>query len=163
MMRIMLIRLDVAAGVFGPGQQGVAPRLPRSLPSKLPTSPRMPAHGVEEFGLGPSLSAVCAYRDLTDLGLPRPCGAENRVDLVRGQHFVNAWPGDLGFEFHLSQRAPHGLSVQVLPVAVVGGLPVTAKRLTHGLDVRQPFDGSHAIMTGDNGAHRISMIQREVP
>src|SRR5258708_17108729 len=28
--------------------------------------------------------------------------------------------------------------------------------------MRQPLDGSHAIITGDNGAHRVSVIQWEI-
>src|SRR6267154_371776 len=68
-VRVMLIRLDVTVRIFGPGQQGVSPRLPRRQPIKLPTSPCMPLNGVEEFCLGPGLPAVRAHRDPRYLGL----------------------------------------------------------------------------------------------
>src|SRR4051794_22691061 len=90
-VRVMLLRLDVTVRIFGPGQQGVSPRLPRRKPIKPPTSPRMPLNGVEELRLGPGLPAVRAHRDPRYLGLARPRGAENRVDLVRGKRFVNPW------------------------------------------------------------------------
>jgi hypothetical protein len=41
-------------------------------------------------------------------------------------------------------------------------LPVTMKPLSYSVDARQPFDGRHSIVTGDNGAHRISMILRKI-
>src|SRR5437660_5032454 len=78
-VRVMLLRLDAAVRTFGPGQQGVSPRLPRRQPIKLPTSPRIPLNGVEEFGLGPGLPTVRAHRDPRYLGLARPPGAGNGV------------------------------------------------------------------------------------
>src|SRR5260370_14006630 len=118
-VRVMLIRLGATVRIFGPGQQDVSPRLLRSVPIKLPTSPRIPLNGVEEFCLGPGLPTVRAHRDLRYLGLARPGSAGNRVHLVRGKRFVNSWSGDLGLQLHLSQRAPHGLSIQLIPASVV--------------------------------------------
>src|SRR5260370_30834127 len=62
-VRVMLVRLDATVRIFGPGEQGVLPRLPWRKPIKLPTSPRMPLDRVEEFCLGPGLPAVRAQRD----------------------------------------------------------------------------------------------------
>ena len=70
--------------------------------------------------------------------------------------------GDLGFHLHLPQRASNGLSLDVVPVPVVRRLPVASKRLPHGSDPRQPFDGSHAVMTGDDRANGIPMILWQV-
>src|SRR6266849_5775971 len=75
---VMLVRLDVAVRIFGSGQQGVLPRLLRCQPIKLPTPPRMPLNGVEEFCLGPGLPTVRAHRDPRDLGLARPRSAGDR-------------------------------------------------------------------------------------
>jgi hypothetical protein len=36
------------------------------------------------------------------------------------------------------------------------------KLLSYSVDTREPFDGSHSVMTGDNRAHRISVIQRKI-
>src|SRR5258708_20102664 len=94
-VRVMLIRLDATVRIFGPGQQGVSARLPRRKPIKLPTSPRMPLNGVDEFCLGPGLPTVCAHRDPRYLGLPCPRSAGNRVNLVRGKRLVNTWSDDL--------------------------------------------------------------------
>ena len=41
------------------------------------------------------------------------------VALANCERFVNTWPGDFRFELHFSQRAPHGLSIQIIPVSVV--------------------------------------------
>src|SRR5439155_17788939 len=57
---------------------------------------------------------------------------------------------------------PHGLSVLVIPVAVVRGLPVALKRLSYGMDTRQPLDGRHSVVTGNDCAHGIAMILRKV-
>src|SRR6266481_1092713 len=91
---VVLVRLDVPVRIFGPGQEGVLPRLLRRQPIKLPTSPRMPLNGVDEFCLGPSLPPVRAHRDPRDLGLARPRSAGNRVDLVRGKRLVHTWSRD---------------------------------------------------------------------
>src|SRR5262249_39024783 len=103
---------------------------------ELPTSPRIPLSGVEEFCLGPGLSTIRAHRDLRDLGLARPRRAENRVGLVRGERFIHTWPGDLGLHLHLAQRAAHGFALYIIPVSIVGRLPVSLKRLAHGVDMR---------------------------
>src|SRR6266851_10191181 len=100
-VRVMLVRLDATVRIFGPGQQDVLPRLPRRKPIKLPTSPRMPLNGVEEFCLGPGLPAVRAHRDPGYLGLAGPGNAGNRVYLIRGKRLVNTWSGDLGLQLHL--------------------------------------------------------------
>jgi len=134
-------------------------RVTEALP--VPTSPGMALNAVQELCLGPRVATVSAHRDLSDLGLARPCSAENRVHLVRCKRFVNPWSRDLGLHVHFSQRAPHGLSIQMIPIGVVRCLPVPLKRIAHSVDIRQPLDGSHSIMAGDDGAHRISMILRK--
>src|SRR5438874_3796570 len=159
---VMLVRLHVAVRIFGTGQQSVLSRLLRCKPIQFPTSPRMPLSRVQKFCLCPGLAAVSAHRDLSYLGLARPCSAGNCIYLVRCERFVNTWPGDFGLQLHFCQRATHGLSIQIIPVAVVRCLPVTSKRLSYSVDTRQPLDGSHSIMTGDNYAHRISMILRKI-
>src|SRR5258708_262879 len=103
----MLIRLDATVRIFGPGQQGVSPRLFRSKPIVFPTPPRITLNGVQEFCLGPVLPTVRADRDPRYVGLAHPRCAENRVDLVRGKRFVNSWSDDLGLQLQLSQGAPH--------------------------------------------------------
>src|SRR5579864_2329358 len=94
-VRVMLIRLYVTVCILGPGHQGVPPRLLRSMPVELPTSPRMRFDAVEEFRLRPGLPAVRAHRDPRYLGLACPRSAENLVVLVRGKRFVNSRSGDL--------------------------------------------------------------------
>src|ERR1700741_1683862 len=151
---VVLVRLHAAVRIFGTGQQGILSRLPRCKPNKFPTWPRMPLSRVQKFSLGPGLATVSAYRDLSYLGLARPCSAGNCVYLVRCERFVNTWPGDFGLQLHFCQRATHGLSIQIIPVDVVRCLPITSKRLSSSVDTRQPLDGSHSIMTGDNCTHR---------
>src|ERR1700730_11639026 len=116
---VMLIGLHAAFGVFGTGQQGVLSRLLRCKPLKFPASPRMPLNRGSEFFLGPGLATVSALRDLGYLRLARPCSAGNRVYLVRFKRFINSWSSDLGLQLHFSQCAPHGLSIQIIPITVV--------------------------------------------
>src|SRR5258708_945376 len=159
---VVPVRLDQAARVLGAGQQRVLPRLFRCQPIEFPTSPRMPSDRVQEFCLGPGSATIGAHCDLGYVGLARPRGAGNRVDTVRDQGFVNTWSSDFGLELHFSQWAPHGLSIHRSPVGIIRCLPVTVKRLTYGLDTRQPFDGSHSIMSRHNCAHRKSVIPRKI-
>src|SRR3981189_3595091 len=140
---IVLVRLDGAARVLGAGQQRVLPGLFRCKPIEFPTSPRMPSHRIQEFCAG-------------------PWSAGNRIDPVRGKGFVNTWSRDFGLEIHFSQCAPHGLSIHRSPVGIIRCLPVTVKRLTYGPDTRQPFDGSHSIVSRHNCADRKSVIPRKI-
>src|SRR6266850_6232496 len=99
---VMLVRLHAAVRILGTGQQGVLSRLLRCKPIKFPTSPRMPLSRVQKFCLGPGLTTVSAHRDLSYLGLARPCSAGNCVYPVRCKRFVNTWSGDLGLQLHFS-------------------------------------------------------------
>src|SRR6266404_9432800 len=116
---VMLVRLHAAVRIFGTGQQGVLSRLPGCKPIKYPTSPRMPLSRGHKFCLGPGLATVSAHRDLSYLGLARPCSAGNRVYLVRFKRFIKSWSSDLGLQLHFSQCAPHRLSICIIPIAIV--------------------------------------------
>src|SRR5260370_38146379 len=49
-----------------------------------------------------------------------------------------------------------------MPVGITGCRPVAVKRLTYGLNTRQPLDGRHSIMPSHNGAPRKSVIPRKI-
>jgi hypothetical protein len=108
----MLVRLNVAIGSFGAGQQCVLTRLLRGNPIKFPTSPRIPLNRIYEFCLVPGLATVSADRYFGYFGLARPGRARYRVCLVRHNCFVNRWPEDFGLQLHFSQWAPDRLSIQ---------------------------------------------------
>jgi hypothetical protein len=59
---VMLVRLNVAIGIFGTGQQCILTRLLRRNPINFPTSPRALLSRIYEFCLGPRLATVSAYR-----------------------------------------------------------------------------------------------------
>src|SRR5205814_7291304 len=128
----------------------------------LPASPRIALNGIHEFRLDPRPTAVSRYLDARDVGFAGPCRAGNRVDAVRFKSFVHAWSRDLGLDLDFSQRTPDRVSIQVVPIPVVRGLPITPKRLAHGVDTRQPLDGRHAVVTGDDGAHWVSVIDGQI-
>src|SRR5882757_7253789 len=100
----------------------------------------MPSHRVEEFRLVPGLATVGAHRNFDYVSLAGPSSAGNRIDPVRGKGFVNTWPCDLGLQLHFCQRAAHWISIHRNPIGVIRCLPVAVKRLTYGLDTRQPLD-----------------------
>src|SRR3984893_18881687 len=118
-VRVMLVRLDAPACIFGTGQQGVLAGLFWRQPIKFPTPPRMPSRGIEKMRFGPGLAAVGAHRDLRHLGLACPCSAEDGVAPIRQKGLVNTWPGDGRLQLHLSQRAPHRLAIERNPITVV--------------------------------------------
>src|SRR5712671_4928433 len=159
---VVLVRLNHAVRVLGAGQQRVLPWSFRRKPIKFPTSPRVPPHRVQEFRLGPCKAAIGAHCDLDHVGFTRPCSTGNRVDTVRSQGFVNTWSRDFRLELHFAQRAAHRLSIHRSPVSIIRCQPVTPKRLTYGLDARQPLDGGHSIMPGHDCAHRKSVIPRKI-
>src|SRR5712671_7341092 len=101
-VRVMLVRLDATACIFGTSEQGVAARLFWRQPIKFPTPPRMPSRGIEKMRFGPGLAAVGAHRDLRHLGLACPCSAEDGVYPMRQKGFVNTGPGDGGLQLHFS-------------------------------------------------------------
>src|SRR4029453_16042494 len=51
---------------------------------------------------------------------------------------------------------------EMIPVSVVGSLPITSEWFTHRLDVCQPLHGRHAVMPWNDGAHRMPMMQRQL-
>src|SRR6266446_6228906 len=161
-VRVMLVRLDATACIFGTSEQGVAARLFWRQPIKFPTPPRMPSRRIEKMRFGPGLATIRANRDLGCVSLACPCSAEDGVAPIRQKGFVDTWPGDGGLQLHFCQRPPHRFAIEEIPITVVRCLPVTLKRLSHRLDAGQPLDGSHAIMTGDNRAHRVSMVARKI-
>src|ERR1700730_15055896 len=71
-VRVMLVRLDATACIFGTGQQGVLAGLFWRPPFKFPTSPRMPPHRIEKMRFGPGLAAISAHRDLRCVNLACP-------------------------------------------------------------------------------------------
>src|ERR1700730_3930196 len=99
----------------------------------------MPSRRIEKMRYGPGLAAIRAHTDLRYLGLARPGGAEDGVHTIRQKGFVNPWRGYGGLKLHFRQRGAHRLAIQSIPITVVRCLPVTLKRLSHGLDARQPF------------------------
>src|ERR1700731_508292 len=99
-VRVMLVRLDATACIFGTGQQGVLAGLFWRQPIKFPTPPCMPSRRIEKIRFGPGLAAVGAHRDLRHLGLACPCSAEDGVYPMRQKGFVNTGPGDGGLQLH---------------------------------------------------------------
>src|SRR6266550_1192158 len=101
-VRVMLLRLDAPAGIFGPRHQRVSPGLLRGQPVKLPTAPCIPANGIYKSCRSPRLATVRAHRDLGYLAFAGPCSAGDSVWLVRRNSFVNPRSGDFGLQFNFS-------------------------------------------------------------
>jgi len=93
---------------------------------------------------------------------PRPSGSENGVGLTGLWPFVDTGACNLGLPFHLGERPAHRCPFGIVPIGVVGRLPVTLKRLRDRNDIGQPLDRRHAVMPRHDGAHRISVIARQI-
>src|SRR6266849_2197107 len=143
-------------------QQRIAARLCRRDPIVFPASPCVPAYRVEEFALNPRCAAIEADPDLGDIGVPRPSGTENGIGAAGFEPLVHAGACDLRLQFHLRERPAHRYPLGIIPIAVVGSLPVALKRLRGRNDVGQPLDRRHAVMPRHYGAQRISMIGRQI-
>src|SRR5262249_36201480 len=140
------------------GQERVPSRYLGRPPIELPSSPGMLIRGVDELRLRPGSATIGTDADSGDLGLARPRRAGDRKGRVGGERFVDPGASDLGLHLDLPQRTTDRLPLDVVPVRVVGGLPVALKRLTHGPDPREPLDRRHAEVTGNDRADGIPMI-----
>src|SRR5882757_964956 len=108
-------------------QQRVAAGLCRRDPVVFPAPPCVPVYWVEEITLYPRCAAVEADRDIGDIGVPRPCSTQDGVGAAGFNRLVHAWPSDLRLQFHLCERPTHGSPIAIIPIAIIGGLPVALK------------------------------------
>src|SRR5258708_17874524 len=125
---------------------------------KSPAPPSVTNNGIDEFWLGPSLTAVSANRDLSYFRLPGPGSTKHQVNLVRRHCLMWRRPEDLRLQSDFSERAPHWLPIHIVPVGVIRCLPVTCKCRRYCTDACQPVYRSHGIMTPQNRPHRIAII-----
>ena len=64
-----------------------------------------------------------------DIGVAGPSGTEDGIGAIGFEPLVHAGACDLQFQFHLRERLAHRCSLGIIPIAVVGRLPVALKRL----------------------------------
>src|SRR5882724_8143127 len=159
---IVTVRLGTLVGSPRTRQQRVAARLCRRNPIVFPAAPCAPVYRVEEFALNPRCASIKANPDFGDVGVARPSGTENGVGTIRFESLIHTGARDLRFQLHLRERPADGCSLGIIPIAVVGGLPVALKRLRGRNDVGEPLYRRHAIVPRHNGAQRISVIGRQI-
>src|SRR6266849_8800535 len=159
---IVAVRLGTLVCSPRTRQQRIAARLGRRNPIVFPASPCVPVYRVEELALNPRGASIDANPDLGDIGAPRPSGAENGVRTIGFESLIHTGACDLRFQFHLRERPAHGCPLGIIPIAVVGRLPVALKRLRGRNDVGQPLYRRHAVMSRHYGAQRISVIGRQI-
>src|SRR5258705_4712704 len=159
---IVIIRLGTLVCSPRTRQQRMAARLCRRNPIVFPASPCVPVYRVEEFALNPRRASIKANPDLGDIGRPRPSGTENGVGTIGFESLIHTGACDLRFQLHLRERPAHGCSLGIIPIAVVGSLPVALKRLRGRNDVGQPLYRRHAVMPRHYGAQRISVVGRQI-
>ena len=132
------------------------------MPIELPSAPDAGMGWIEELRFVPGLSVIVGEFYGVDMGGAPRC-AYDRVARIRSNDFIDLRPGDLRFQGHLAEGDAFGIAVPVLlPPGVVGGLKVALKRSSGDANCREPFDGSHSVVAGDERAERIPVIGREV-
>src|SRR5216683_265782 len=136
---IVPVRLGTLVCSPRAGQQRIAARLCRRNPIVFPASPRVPVYRVEEFALNPRRASTEANPNLGDVGVVSPSGAENGEGTIGFESLIHAGARDLRFQFHLRERPADRCSLGIIPIAVVGSLPVALKRLGGRNDVGQPL------------------------
>src|SRR6266850_3923214 len=159
---IVTVRLGTLVCSLRTRQQRIAAWLCRRNPIVFPASPCVPVHRVEELALNPRRASIKANPNFGDVGVPRPSGTENGVGTIRFESLIHTGACDLRFQLHLRERPAHRCSLGIIPIAVVGSLPVALKRLRGRNDVGQPLYRRHAVMPGHYGAQRISVIGRQI-
>jgi hypothetical protein len=140
------------------GQKRKAARLCRRDPIVFPTAPCVPAYWIDEVALNPRCAPIEADPYFSDLGVPGPSGAKNGVGATRSEPLVYTGTRDLRLQFHFREWPAHGYPLGIIPIAVVGSLPIALKWLRGRNDLGQPLDRRHAVISRNDGAQRISMI-----
>src|SRR5258708_37389009 len=153
-IRIVLVGLDALVSGFRAGEQRVAARSSRRDPVVLPAPPCVPAQRIEEIALDPRCTAVQAEPDLRYIGVAGPHCAENRIGTTRLERLINARSRDLGLQLHFSEWPANRYSGRVVPIRIVGRLPITLERLcgrdaAHGSAYRQPIGGWIELRRGE--------------
>src|SRR4030088_1064489 len=161
-VRVVAVWLQALVRTLGASQKCIPTGLRRRDPVVFPASPGVPVYGVEEVAVDPRCAAINADPDLRYNGVPRPCGAENRIGATRLERLIHARARDLGFQLHLGEGPANGCSGGIVPVAIVGCLPVALEGLRGRNDVGQPLYRRHTIVARHDGAQRIAMIERKI-
>src|SRR6266566_6782223 len=107
----------------------MAAGLCRRNPIVFPASPCVPIYRVEEFALNPRGASIKTDPDLGNISVAGPSGTEDGIGATGFEPLVHTRACDLRFQFHLRERPAHRCSLGIIPIGVVGRLPVALKRL----------------------------------
>src|ERR1700688_2327076 len=132
------------------------------MPVVLPPAPHTKDGGIYDLGFRPRLHGLCRNFHFDDLVFSGPGRSEDGVAAAGGYDLTDARTRNGGFDLHLQQWATDGQSIFVVPVTVVGCLPVALKRFIDSPDGGEPFDRCHTVAAGYNCPHGISVVARDV-
>src|ERR1700675_3144844 len=120
-------------------QQRITAGLCRRDPIVFPAAPCVAAYRVDEIALHPRCAGVEADQDLGNVGVPCPGGTEYGVGATGFEALVDTGACDLRLQFHLGERAAYRCPLGIIPITVVGSLPVALEGLRGCNDVGQPL------------------------
>src|SRR5206468_4570407 len=129
-----------------------------SDPIVFPAAPCVTVHRIEEIALNPRRASIKTDPDLGDIGIASPGSTVNGVRAIGFEPLVHPRTCDLGFQSHLCERSTDRYSRGIVPIGVVGRLPVALEGLSGSNNVGQPLDGRHAVVPRHYGAHWIAVI-----